>query len=70
MTSEADGPLTPEELVELLTLARSLIKELEADRNDKAAHISRLETANTELATVNARLGTEVSALRDAHHDD
>lgn len=47
------------EAVEVLELHESTV-----------AHVGRLEAANTELATVNARLGTEVSALRDAHHDD
>ena len=65
-----DVPATNDELLELLLFSRELIVELEKNRDLLKAHVSRLETANTELATVNANLASEVQMLRDAHHDD
>ena len=44
------------EAVEVLELHESTV-----------AHVGRLETANTELATTNAHLAAEVQALREAY---
>ena len=61
---------------ERISELRQLIAELESEavevlelHESTVAHVGRLETANTELATTNAHLASEVAALREAHHD-
>lgn len=53
---------------------RQLISELESEavevlelHESTVAHVGRLETANTELATTNAHLAAEVRTLREAY---